>query len=139
MAKRKLGKDIHIVANKLKRKMDSAIQKYDITNVQFNVLIFLYEQNNEVYQRDIENYFNLRRSTVSSVIALLEKKKLIQKQAVKKDARLKKISLTKSGIEHIYLVKDTIKKENDKLISQIDPYEFEIFYKVLEQLSKLMD
>lgn len=139
MAEIRLGKDIHIVANKIKRKMDSATYEYDLTHTQFHMLLFLYGQKDEVYQKDIENSFNLRRSTISKMLSLLEKKGLIKKQAVQQDARLKKIILTKKGIEQLNLVKDSIKRINENIVSQIDPQEFEIFYKVLNELSELAD
>lgn len=139
MTEKNIGMDIHIVANKIKRKMDSASQEYGITHTQFHILLFLCEQKNEIYQRDIENYFNLRRSTVSKILALLEKKGLIKRYNVQKDARLKKISLTEKGAEQLNLVKDNIKRINNDIMAQIAPEETKIFYRVLNKLSELTD
>lgn len=132
-----IGKDIHIVANKMKRKIDAATQGYDITHNQFQILLFIFTQNKDIYQKDIENAFNLRRSTISKLLSLLEKKKFISKSSVKTDARLKKIVITEKGIEQINMFKSVFKKFNNYLVSNIDPYELEVFYKVLKKLSQL--
>ena len=45
----------------------------------------------------MEQCFKLRRSTVSSLLNTLEKKKLIQRVSVPQDARLKKLILTEEA------------------------------------------
>ena len=51
----------------------------------------------DIYQKDIENDFCIRPSTVSKVIRLMESKSLLCREAVPGDARLKKLSLTDLG------------------------------------------
>ena len=48
----------------------------------------------DVFQRDIEEEFSIRRSTVSSIVQLMEKKGFITRESVGHDARLKKLVLT---------------------------------------------
>lgn len=139
MEERKLGRDIHIVSNKIRRKMDAATQQFDITHTQFHILLFISKRENAVYQKDIENAFNLRRSTVSKILALLEKKELIKKEAVKEDARLKKISITENGTKQLALVKGTLKDIDNYFIGSINTEDMSIFYKVLNKLSELAD
>lgn len=57
----------------------------------------LLQEGTDVYQKDLENFFKLRRSTVSSMLNTMEKKGIIQRQAVPHDARLKKLVLTDHG------------------------------------------
>ena len=49
-------------------------------------------QDRDIFQRDIEEMFSIRRSTVSSMLQLMEKKGLIIRESVGYDARLKKLS-----------------------------------------------
>lgn len=139
MKNRKIGRDIHIVANKIKRKMDSAVLKFDITHTQFHVLIYIEYHEGAVYQKDIENAFNLRRSTVSKILSLLEKKGYITKQNVETDARLKHIVITEKGRLQLEQVENTFMEINKHLTSNIDPQELDTFYKVLDELSELAD
>lgn len=70
-----------------------------MTIAQLSTIGFLYfAQDADVYQRDIESFFKLRRSTVSSQLNTLEKKGLIRRVPVAHDARLKKLVLTQDGL-----------------------------------------
>lgn len=54
----------------------------------------------DIFQKDLEAQFKLRRSTVSSMLNNLEKKGFIRREPVDYDARLKRLSLTEDGLEH---------------------------------------
>ena len=99
-----IGKLIHNVDVKLKRKTDRLASDYDLTSVQFIVmeLIYLTPANQDLFQRDLEATLDVRRSTISSVLGLLEKKGYVRRESVCSDARLKKLALTPSG-EAMYL------------------------------------
>lgn len=139
MESHKLGKDIHIVSNKINRKMSAAFSKFDITHIQFHIMLFINNAEGPIYQKDIETAFNLRRSTVSKILSLLEKKGFISKKPVPSDARLKQIDITQSGICQLHDVESTFSSVDNYLISNIDPDELIIFYKVLNKLSQLTD
>ncbi len=49
--------------------------------------------NNDVYQKDLENVLNLRRATVSGVLQTMEKNGLIKREISDSDARSRKIVL----------------------------------------------
>ncbi|MFT8639433.1 MarR family winged helix-turn-helix transcriptional regulator [Bifidobacterium sp.] len=48
----------------------------------------------DVFQHDIERHFSITRSTASRVLTRMEHKGLIRREEVKRDKRLRKISLT---------------------------------------------
>ena len=71
-----------------------------MTISQLATIAFLYfRPDQETFQKDVENCFKLRRSTVSSLLNTLEKKNLIQRVSVPQDARLKKLILTEEAKE----------------------------------------
>lgn len=55
------------------------------------ILFLVRNRDREIYQHTIEQHFGVTRSTVSRVLALMEKKGLITREPVAHDARLKKI------------------------------------------------
>ncbi len=57
-------------------------------------------EDKDVFQRDIEEQFQVRRATVSKMIRLMEQKGLVERRAVPYDARLKKLALTQKGRRH---------------------------------------
>jgi DNA-binding MarR family transcriptional regulator len=51
----------------------------------------------DIYQKDIEEHFEIAKSTVAGTLKLMEKKGYIVRSSVESDARLKKIQVTKQG------------------------------------------
>lgn len=63
------------------------------------ILMFLVKhRGEEIFQYDIEKRFGIARSTASRVLGLMEKKGLIERQAVERDARLRRIVLTEKAL-----------------------------------------
>ena len=88
-----------------------------LTSSQVSTLAYLFiNENQEVYQKDLENAFLLRRSTVSSMLGALEKKDLLQRRAVPHDARLKRLVLTSQGRQVGNAVKDAFQQMNSLMI-----------------------
>ena len=59
---------------------------------------FLYRSRaRDVFQRDIEEELHITRSSVTSLVKLLEKKGYLLRENVEQDARLKKLILTEKG------------------------------------------
>ena len=56
-------------------------------------------ENEEIYQKDIEEKFCVTRSTVSKVLKGMESKGLLRRESVSSDARLKRLVLTEEGRE----------------------------------------
>lgn len=47
------------------------------------VIVYLaHNSDRDVFQRDLEERFNVRRSTVSNILSLMEKKGLIKRESV---------------------------------------------------------
>ena len=53
----------------------------------------------DIFQKDLEKEFDLKRSSVSLLLNNMEKSDLIQRVPVAEDARLKKIILTEKAIK----------------------------------------
>lgn len=106
------GRLIHILSNKMKQQNDcySILENSDLTPVQQQLLkfILLESSHKPVFQRDIEEAFQIRRSTVTGIIKLIEQKGYITRTGVKNDARLKQLIPTEKAealrpriVEHI--------------------------------------
>ena len=90
----------------------------------------------EIFQRDIENEFSMRRSTVSSMIKLMEKKGYIRRESVEGDARLKKLVLTEKSLEtHSRMMKE-IEQNEAQMRQGISSGELEVFFRVLSKIQQ---
>lgn len=86
------------------------------------ILEFLYEnEDKEIFQRDLEEYFNITRSTASKVLSLMEAKGLIKRESVAGDARLKKIVITREG---------------EKMLEELSHKKMQIEYKLTDGFSE---
>ena len=133
-----IGRYVHILSRQIKRKIDEVVAKYDVTSVQCAILGYIYEasRDKEVYAKDIENKFNMRRATVAEILSLMEKNGLIDRMANKQDARLKKIILKEKSLEIKNKVKEEISKVEKEIQQGISKEEMDIFKKVIQKMSK---
>ncbi len=97
-----VGKMLKILSNLVRRKIENELNQrgMELTSSQARIIGFVYRQSQlrDVYQRDIEVEFDIRRSTVTNTLQILEKNGYISRVNVDEDARLKKILLTEKGI-----------------------------------------
>ena len=87
-----VGKYIQMLSRQIKRRMDKAVSEYEITGKQGTILLYIYDesQKKDVYAKDIEVAFNMRRASVTVILQLMEKNGLIKREENLDDGRLKK-------------------------------------------------
>ncbi len=131
---------IKSLSNQIKRLLErTAIEQNDanLTGMQYAILGFLGEQEESanIYQRDIEAEFNIRRSTASGILKLLEKQGLIQRTHDAVDSRLKKIILTEKAKELDKIARANLDQLQVRLTRNIPPREMEQFFRTLKKIS----
>lgn len=96
---------------------------------------YFYEnREKDVFQRDFEARFSIRRSTATNILKLMEKNGLITRLPCENDARLKKIVLTQKAIQiQQNIIKDISEREK-RLSAGISPEELAIFFTVCDKI-----
>lgn len=141
---RRFGREIRIISNLMRRRLDSSAvmtRSKNITGTGGWLLGYLYaNRDRDIYQRDVEKEFSIRRATSSKVITRLEDKGFVRRESVDCDARLKKLVLTEEGIK---IQRDVCRELDDfdeKLISVLTEDEqktlFELLGKIKDSLEK---
>ena len=110
-----VGKIINRISHQLKRRMNCHEEEDSLTNMQRHVLhyILLQSMSRDIYQKDVEAEFQIRRSTATGILQLLEKNGFILRKAEDRDARLKKIVPTEKAEkvrEHVLMNIDRTEK-----------------------------
>lgn len=101
------------------------------------ILGYIYEnRDKDVFQKDIEDEFTIRRSTVSNVLKLLEQKGMIVREPVSYDARLKRIKLTEEATEIHMTIRNDICKLESKLTRGVSQEELDMFFNIMEKFQK---
>ena len=130
------GKLIHMLSHQLKRQSASYELDCGLTTAQKHVLEFILFRSLEgnVYQKDIEENFRIRRSSASGMLQLLEKNGFIRRENVKQDARLKKIVPTKKAEALRDIIQQNINEMEAQLREGIPEVNFTIGMDVLRQM-----
>lgn len=136
----KIGLEIKIISNLIYRKLDKNLSSSGISKITTShayIIGFLYEnQDKIIYQKDIEKELQIRRSTATGILKLMEKNGLIEKRADEKDARLKKIILTKKSINYHKLVENTMQELESKMVNGITKEELKVVLMVSNKIKK---
>ncbi len=105
-----LGPLLHRSSNNISRLLDQLTAGYELTGKQGRILGYLaHHQDQAIYQRDLENLFGIRRSTVSSLIDHLEKNGFLTREEGQ-DGRMKRLVLTSKGIEVHAIIHEKIRE-----------------------------
>lgn len=103
------------------RVLEQRMSDLGLTSIQSRILGYLYfqtRQNKMVLQRELEEQFKIRKSSVTSVLQTLEKKGLVNRELVPGDARQKLLTVTEKGIE----VQETVMQRLDLLEDMVRDY-----------------
>lgn len=88
----------------------------------------------EIFQKDIEAEFDIARSTVTATLDSMERKGYITREAVERDARLKKITLTQKAVEsHNRIVADLEQLER-AMFKNISAEEADTLFAVMDKI-----
>ncbi len=143
MEKKKTGFEICRTARHVKRYIDAQTAKDysdNMTSTHGRALGYFYNnRHRDIFQRDFEQEFNIRRSTASNILSLMEKNGLIERVSVSYDKRLKKIVLTEKALkmqDKLELVFGNLEALIEKDISE---EELQIFFSVLKKINNNLE
>lgn len=137
-----LGLEIKVLSNLLKRKVHCFLPQINVelTDSERQMIGFLYNnKDKDIFQKDIELKFVIRRSTASRMLKGLEEKNFITRESVESDARLKKICLTPMAQTMQENVLERLDDFEELLSRGITDYEMDIFLTVAEKIKKNLE
>lgn len=99
--KKHIGMLLKCIDKKVVSAFNKELEQFDITLMQNEVLRYIYfhEEKQDVFQKQIEEFFNSTNPTITGILKRLESKELIKRETSMVDARYKKLTLTKKGRE----------------------------------------
>ena len=142
---KEIGRTIKTLSNEIGRYIKTTEAVEGVTRMHGWLIGYLYENSKkgDIFQRDIETYFNIRRSTATGMLKLMEKNGMITRTSVSSDARLKKIMLTPKAIQIHETIKANIEAVEKRLRVNLTDEEIETFLitanKMLENLKTYSD
>ncbi|KAB1441031.1 MarR family winged helix-turn-helix transcriptional regulator [Candidatus Galacturonibacter soehngenii] len=139
--KRHIAKVIIDLSYQLKRDLEQAAAKHGLTRTQAVIMKYLEVETKkrDVFQRDIEKEFRIRKSSVTSVLQLLEKNGYITRESVIEDARLKKLVLTDKARNVNAIIGDGLEKREEKFYEVLSEEEVERFFQTVEKITSTLE
>ena len=141
-----LGKMIGHTSVLFRQHLDNAISSAAaddsgaISGRNFWILRYLDDhRGQDVFQKDLENAFKIRRSTVSKTVELMEQKQLLIRESVNGDARMKKLRLTSKADVVLAEVAKAVDQLEGRIRETFEPAEYDTLMGLLRKLCEFLD
>jgi DNA-binding MarR family transcriptional regulator len=138
-----IGFKVRILGNLIKRDVEKRKSELGIDLPKgingWAISYFFDNSDKDIFQKDFENEFSIRRSTASNILKTMEQNGFITRESVASDARLKKIVLTEKAINIHKSVLKSINEREERLRNGLTRDEIENFLKITDKLIKNME
>ena len=91
------------------------LRQYDVSPMQCRTLTFLYEQQEDVTQKRLQEFLRVKPSTVNGIVDRLEEKELLRRTASKTDGRCRILELTEQGMQFYDRFTAVVRQVNQRL------------------------
>lgn len=142
-----LGRQIGHVSHLFRRNVDNLIATESrdcsddsLTGRNFWVLRYLEDHpDTDVFQKDLESAFKIRRSTVSCMVERMEQKGMLTRESVNGDARLKRLILTDKARELLTAVSNGVERMENEVRAGFSETEYDTLRTLLKKLSDTLE
>ena len=133
-----VGFEFKIITNMFRRIIDSfGHSNYleSVTGSNTWIIGYLFiNRERDIFQKDLEREFSIRRSTASKTLQLMEEKGLIKREPVFYDARLKRLSLTEKSMEINSIIMEDFENVNKIATNGLSEEEIDTLYKITAKI-----
>ncbi len=132
---------INLLSHKVKKRLNSTLADLGITAVQSRILFYILKHAPEgpVFQRDVEEAFELSRSTATGILQILERNGVILRNSVPYDARLKSLVPTEKAEQMNAQVHACILETEQAMTRDISPGQLQLFKEIAAKMSENLD
>lgn len=133
-----IGFRVRTLSVAIKRAVDASKSRsgVDCTGTHGWVIGYLYEnRHRDVFQRDIEKQFSVRRPTMTAILQLMEKNGLLYREKCDYDARLKRIKLTDAALKIHEAHERHIESFEHALREGVSDEELKSFFEIIGKIS----
>ena len=139
----RIGPEIKAISNLIKREIgnyDSGKYIEEATGNNMFIIGYLARHKDEdVFQKDLEELFSVRRSTMSGIILRMEQKGFLIRENVEHDARLKKLVLTEKGWQIHEMMECIVTDTEKKLMAGFSDEEKDMLFLLLKKLRQNLE
>ncbi len=133
-----VGYQVRTLTNKLRRRIEVVSQgsRLDAITWMHGWAIGYLSENRgrDIYQRDIEREFAIRRSTATRILQVMERNRLITRVPVAADRRLKRLVLTRKALDANKEIRSAIARIEAQVRRGVSSQELETFFAVVKRM-----
>lgn len=135
-------KEIMEKYDKLNRKMNRYFASYftetPLTSIQALVLHYLITESakRDIFPKDLEEFLEIKPSSVTSLIANLERNGYLRRESLPNDGRYKKLVLTDKTFKIRNDISNRINSYMISIFTDISEEDLKVFEKVIAQMTK---
>ena len=135
------GAWVNMLSHKIKKCLNATLLDLGITGVQSRIMHFILMRYVEgpVFQRDVESFFGLSRSTATGILQLMEKNEIIRRESYAEDGRLKSLIPTEKAYHLDDQVHDSIKQIELKMTQGISDGQLQLFGETAKKMFANLD
>ena len=136
MAIENLGLEVRVLSNLIYNKLNQATMETEgLTIHQCWILQHLVDNlDKEIYQKDIEQLFSIKRSTANQMLRTMETRGFIRRNTSSDDARRNVLTVTEAGMEADQHLREKLYQFMKKFHGDIPRSELEQFQATLRKL-----
>ncbi len=128
-----MGRLLKIASNQMTRDLDRFAAQFGLTGTQMSIIDYLSRHpQTEVKQHELEQEFNIQRSTTTVLLQRMEKKGLISRQTSASDSRQKAVALTSAATKLSQAFAGYMAQEEQDLAANFSPAELNLFERFLK-------
>lgn len=125
-------RNIHNLTKEVVRKSRPAIDKPPLTQLQAGIMGYLFHHRQQpVYQKHIEEEFNISGATATNTLQVMERNGLITRSCMDRDGRLKRISMTQEAMQNQMLVEEHMHMMEERMLDGLSSQEQEELFRLL--------
>ncbi len=129
------GKLIKQIHDELEKQANSALCSQNLTLMQMRVLMELEAvSEKQLSLKELEYLLHVAQSTTAGIVVRLEQKGYVESYVDVNDRRVKRVSITASGLECCKNAKSHIKSMEAHLLSGLTEEEKSLFYNLLQKV-----
>ncbi|MGE7693800.1 MarR family winged helix-turn-helix transcriptional regulator [Lysinibacillus sp. NPDC094177] len=142
---RSVGLELRTLSLLMRRQLDQAActtltKRDNLTAMHGWTISYLCKnQDKDVFQKDFEREFSIRKSTASRILKSMESNGLITRQTVPYDTRLKKIVLTENALKIHESIMTRRAMLEQKLLTGIPEEKLDVFFEVMDAMKKNLE
>lgn len=125
-------KELHCRISRSKRIFEKGLNM-----TQLQIMHYLFKHpDEEVCQRDLEDFLHLKKATIAESLDRLEQKGFIEREVSKTDRRRKNVMVSREELEEMKENFRKLDETADVITRDISEKEMEVFFRVLEKMKE---